>query len=78
MTLNKMGEPYTPMSEAEKRAMRNRPYPSDFGRTSQMLTARDAQRAKEPERVYKERPEDVRAEPASMAKAIQRKVKRGK
>ncbi len=54
MSLDKNGNEYTPMTEAERAAHRARPYPEDFIRTSQMLEMRAAQRAKEAPREYHE------------------------
>lgn len=77
MTLDKMGNPYTPMSEAERAVMRNRPYPESFIARSQRLAKRETQRAKEPARVR--RVEETRAAPEPMGTAIKRHVvKRGK
>lgn len=74
LPLDKNGQPYTPMTEAEMRAARNRPFPEDFMRLSEMIGRRRAQIAAEGPRVYYTPVErTVVTEP--IGKAIARKTK---
>lgn len=80
MTLDKLGNPYTPMSEAEQRVMRARPYPPEFTRGSADLHRYQEKHKNDApiqHRATETRRED--AEPA-LAKAIghKMKVRRGK
>lgn len=59
--LDKLGRPYTPMTEAEKQVHRDAPYPEGFTERSHMMERRQAQlRTEKPiEHVYEERPAPI-------------------
>jgi hypothetical protein len=74
MPLDKNGQPYEPMTEAQKAAARRRPYPEEVMRTTAMIERRRAQIAAEPPRVHRALPEDERPV-ETLGAAISRKAK---